>query len=74
MARPPPRWAYFTQVSAGDAFTCALRDGGTVACWGLNTDGQIAAPADLFIQVSAGGAHACGLKIEWHAGLLGPRY
>jgi alpha-tubulin suppressor-like RCC1 family protein len=29
------------QVSAGAAYTCALREGGTIACWGDNLVGQL---------------------------------
>ena len=30
-----------TAVAAGDWNTCALMAGGTVGCWGMNTDGQL---------------------------------
>ena len=28
-------------VAAGNEFACALRDDGSVACWGWNSDGQL---------------------------------
>jgi hypothetical protein len=30
-----------TTISAADGYTCAVRSTGTVACWGLNQDGQL---------------------------------
>jgi hypothetical protein len=52
----------YTQVSAGDLHNCALREDGTVNCWGANGYGQAKDPGDLyFTQVSAGGSHTCGI-------------
>ncbi len=28
-------------VDAGDDYTCAIIDSGDIACWGLNSDGQL---------------------------------
>ncbi len=56
----------FTQVSAGSMHTCALKNDGTVACWGDNMLGQSTPPPSLFTQVSAssGGWHTCGVKTD----------
>jgi alpha-tubulin suppressor-like RCC1 family protein len=66
LAAPPAAHAQapgYTDVSAGRLFTCAVKSGGDVACWGLNLWDQ--AP-DLvtgpFSRVSAGGYHGCALR------------
>jgi hypothetical protein len=52
-------------VSAGDDFTCALR-AGAVQCQGLNNEGQApaskTATSGIFMQIAAGGLHACALR------------
>lgn len=42
-----PAQTDFTQISAGLHFTCALRQDGTIACWGDNSAGQSPPPARL---------------------------
>ena len=62
----------FTSVSVGERFACAIKQGGTVWCWGDNDDGQLGnggiADSSTPIQVtgvtgatviSAGARHAC---------------
>ncbi len=66
----------FRQISAGQGHTCALDDGGHAWCWGRSGDGELgdghASPGfvrtpqpvtggHLFVQIAAGGYHACGL-------------
>jgi alpha-tubulin suppressor-like RCC1 family protein len=61
-------------LAAGSEFTCAVLTSGHVACWGLNTNGQLGngnqSTADVPVEVqgiddatevSAGHAHACAL-------------
>ncbi len=63
-------------LASGTAFACALRDGGIVACWGDNREGQLgpgrtrpsdSQPADVTglagpaVQIAAGFAHTCAL-------------
>jgi alpha-tubulin suppressor-like RCC1 family protein len=67
--------ATWDDVSAGFSHTCALRDDGTVWCWGDNFWGQLgdgtttnrAVPAQMgtdddWRMVSAGGGHTCGVR------------
>ena len=51
-------------VSAGGYHTCGVRTDGTLACWGLNGDGQATPPAGTFSQVSAGLSHTCGVRTD----------
>jgi len=52
----------FTQISDGSEFACALRRGGTAACWGEDSSGQAQPPTGAFTQISAGYDFACGLR------------
>ena len=59
----PPAGA-FTSVSVGYNFACALRDNGTLACWGID-DARwniTVPPTGTFIQLSAGGYHNAALR------------
>jgi alpha-tubulin suppressor-like RCC1 family protein len=65
-----------TAVAAGDGHACALLTGGTVACWGDNTWGQLGADPNVTDQslvpvvvpglsdvtaIAVGGVHTCAL-------------
>ena len=66
------------QVSAGFSHTCAVLQGGTISCWGLNVSGELGtgdrsglstAPArvvgiDTAIAVSAGSHYSCAVLQE----------
>ena len=52
----------FASVSAGGYHTCGVREGGSVACWGDDGDGQATPPSGRFASVSAGGYHTCGVR------------
>ena len=53
-------------LDAGAYHTCAVRNNGTVVCWGSNSNGQGAVPAGLsnVTQIGAGGFHNCALKSD----------
>jgi len=65
---------HVTRVAAGDGFACALRDDGTVRCWGGNAAGQLgtggtaASPRPATVRglsgvaaIAVGARHACAL-------------
>ena len=62
-------------VAAGNRFTCALRSGGTIACWGEAGSGQLGnggtsnssapvtvAGVDDALEITAGSNHACARR------------
>ncbi|MBN1441019.1 MAG: hypothetical protein JW929_16565 [Anaerolineales bacterium] len=63
-------------LAAGDSFTCALSESGTVRCWGWNAEGQLgdggegdrSLPVGVsglgggIRSIAAGKAHACALR------------
>jgi alpha-tubulin suppressor-like RCC1 family protein len=65
-------------VSPGQGYTCAVKTGGTVWCWGVNGSGQLGdgtttdsqAPVQVsghtadWASVTAGGAHTCAEKTD----------
>ncbi len=66
----------FSEISAGQSFTCALDTAGALWCWGVNNSGQLGSggttmstvpqraiiPVGMtFQQVSVGVSHACAL-------------
>jgi alpha-tubulin suppressor-like RCC1 family protein len=69
-AAPPPEetalispWFPET-VSAGDSYSCATRNNGTLACWGSDYADLTTPPAGTFTQVSAGHTHSCALRTD----------
>lgn len=50
------------RIDAGRYHTCALKEDGTITCWGYNFYGQANSPEGTFTQVSAGYEHTCALK------------
>ena len=71
----------FTQVSAGQAHTCALRTDGVAECWGLTNavnSGQAPptrAPASgSFTQIGVGRNHSCALRNDGVVECWGANY
>jgi len=53
------------QVAAGGSHTCAIRDDGTLACWGDDSAGQLdEVPSGTFRSLSAGGTHTCAIRTD----------
>jgi alpha-tubulin suppressor-like RCC1 family protein len=61
-------------IGAGQFYTCAMRSGGTVWCWGLNSEGElgngttVASPVPVQVQsltgvqsIGVGAVHACAV-------------
>lgn len=64
-----------TQLETGEQHVCALRDDGTVWCWGYNRQGQTARPGfysepgpvpgiEGAVAISLGDAHSCALLAD----------
>jgi alpha-tubulin suppressor-like RCC1 family protein len=66
-----------TDVAAGGAHSCAMRDDGAVLCWGSNAEGQLdgtprqqpaTTPREVDVrgalQLAAGAAHSCAVVTE----------
>lgn len=76
-----------TQISAGDAHTCATFDDGSIECWGENADGELGIGnttlhrSPVAVQglsgrprsISAGSAKSCALMRDGRVVCWGPR-
>ncbi len=51
----------FSQISAGNRFTCGIRADGGITCWGNNNHMKLEAPEGRFTALDAGWDHACAL-------------
>ncbi len=52
----------YMAVAAGLRHTCALRQDGTLVCWGSNSDGQSTPPSGTFVAITVGAYHSCALS------------
>ena len=55
--------AAFT-ITASRFHTCAIRDDGTVECWGDNDHGQADPPPGEFTAITSGTWHTCGIRTD----------
>ena len=56
---------HFLAVSSGAAHSCAIRVGGSLVCWGDDSEGQLhGVPSGDFRSVSAGGGHTCAIRTD----------
>ena len=51
----------YTQIAAGDLFTCGLKTDGALDCWGYNFYGQRNPPVGTFTAFGLGDAHGCAI-------------
>jgi hypothetical protein len=52
-------------VAAAGAHSCTIREDGTLACWGSDSQGQVSGtPEGEFLSVAAGGAHNCAIRVD----------
>ena len=61
-AEPAP--GRFSQVSAGNGHTCALRGDGSIVCWGEATWGATETPPGLITQITSSQYHSCALRTD----------
>ena len=59
----PPSGEAFVDHASGWFHNCAIRESdGRAVCWGDNTYGQADPPASVFVSVTAGANHSCGVS------------
>ena len=53
-----------TAISAESPNLCAVRENGSIRCWGPNRSGRMEVPAGSFQDVAVGKYHICGLRTD----------
>ena len=61
---PKLRAGPYTQIGAGDLFTCGLKATGEIDCWGYNFFGQTNAPDGAWTTLGVGDAYACASNTD----------
>ncbi|MDE2959307.1 MAG: trypsin-like peptidase domain-containing protein, partial [Chloroflexota bacterium] len=54
----------YQQVSGFAWHSCALKNNGSIVCWGKDSFGEATPPAGAFRQVTAGSIQTCGLRTD----------
>jgi hypothetical protein len=53
----------FTQVTSGWDFSCGLRAGGAVECWGWHAANETDPPDEPLLAIAAGETFTCGIRL-----------
>ncbi len=61
----------FTQVTSGWDFSCGLRSGGAVECWGWHASNETLPPNEPFLAISSGETFTCGVRTNGTLGCWG---
>ena len=65
---PPSPTNRYVQISAGNDYTCTLRDTGSAHCWGNAARYDYAAvPEGRYVAIDAGNWHACAIRDDGEA-------
>ncbi len=62
----PPEGEFVALDNSG-FFSCGIRVGGALECWGLDTWGQASPPEGEFVDLAVGGGFSCGLRTTGEA-------
>lgn len=57
-----PPGGSFTQVTSGWDFSCGLRSGGAIECWGWHATNETGPPNESFSTIAAGETFTCGTR------------
>lgn len=70
-----PEWLHgaIASITSGVEHVCALREIGTVSCWGSDYYGQSSPSVGKFVSLSAGARHTCGLRMDGRVECWGHR-
>lgn len=65
MSEAPPAGVFFRDISSGDGYTCGITsEESRLRCWGKQIQARTDYPEGVYKAVSAGGEHACAIKLD----------